>query len=216
MVDSTTGRVFISYRREETRHVAGRLSEWLRNRVGHGRVFMDVEDIEPGADFAAQIDREVSLSSVLLPVIGREWATMVDETGRRRLDDPDDFIVLEVQAALDRDIYVIPVLVDGAQLPRRETLPSAIRRVVDRQAIRLGHETFSADAGRLLALIRMRLDAASTTLNAQPGDVGQYDNQVIASGARAVAVGGDISGSTITTGDQTAGGSRTIGRQPPA
>src|SRR4029453_1966363 len=130
MVDSTPGRVFISYRRQETGHVAGRLSEWLSHRLGQERVFMDVEDIEPGADFASQIDREVSLSRVLLAVIGREWTTVVDETGQRRLDDPDDFVVLEIQAALDRDIYVIPILVDGAQLPRRETLPSAVRRLV--------------------------------------------------------------------------------------
>ena len=84
---------------------------------------MDVDSIPPGVDFAEAIQRAVSGCDDLLALIGRQWTTLADEQGHRRLDDPDDFVVLEVQAALDRNIPVIPVLVDGAVMPQRRELP---------------------------------------------------------------------------------------------
>lgn len=140
-------RVFLSYRREETRHIAGRIAD----RIGPDRVFMDVDSIEPGVDFGVAIAGAVESCEVLVAVIGQEWLTSADHRGRRRLDDPDDFVVLEIGTALRRSIRVIPVLVDGAYMPRRDELPPALESLARRNAVRIDHESFSADIGRLLA-----------------------------------------------------------------
>ena len=85
-------QVFISYRRQETSHLAGRLYDRLAERFGEDRVFMDVDSIEPGLDFSDAIQQAVGSSDVLLALIGRNWLTATDEAGRRRLDDPDDLV----------------------------------------------------------------------------------------------------------------------------
>src|SRR5688572_23306247 len=111
------GGIFVSYRRQETQHVAGRLADRLTLRFGVERVFMDVDSIAPGADFTKAITEAVSRCDVLIALIGRQWTGVVDADGARRLDDPDDFVVQEIHAALERDIPVVPVLVDGATMP---------------------------------------------------------------------------------------------------
>jgi len=138
--------VFLSYRREETRHIAGRLAD----RLGPGQVFMDVETIEPGADFAAVIAREVGSCRTLIALIGPTWATTTNQQRRRRLDDPNDFVVLEIRAALERGTSVIPVLVDGARMPDQGDLPETLQGLCQRQAARLDHETFPSDVTVLL------------------------------------------------------------------
>ena len=148
------GKAFVSYRRDETRHVAGRLADLLENRLGSTKIFMDVDAIEPGADFADAITAAVASCDVLIALIGKDWTTLVDRFGRRRLDDPDDFIVLEISAALERGICVVPVLVDGVSMPRRDELPPSLHGLVRRQAVRLDHETFKADVEPLLTTVR--------------------------------------------------------------
>ena len=118
-----TKGIFVSYRREEAGHVAGRLADRLAKRFGTSNVFIDVDSIEPGIDFADAIQHAIDRCDVLLALIGSQWATVVDETGHRRLDNPDDYIVLELKAALARDLRVIPVLVDGANVPPQEFCP---------------------------------------------------------------------------------------------
>jgi hypothetical protein len=108
------GRIFISYRRQDSNHLAGRLYDRLADRFGTGQVFIDVDAIEPGVDFAKEINRAVAASTVLLAVIGPNWLTAADERGRRRLDNPGDFVRLEIEAALARDVRVIPILGEGA------------------------------------------------------------------------------------------------------
>jgi hypothetical protein len=92
-------------------------------RFGEDQVFMDVDAIEPGVDFAEEIEAAIEASQILLAVIGKEWLIASDEDGRRRPEDPDDIVRLEIQAALERDIRVIPILVEGATMPRRHDLP---------------------------------------------------------------------------------------------
>jgi hypothetical protein len=114
------------------------------------KVFMDVGSIPPGVDFVELIQWAVQGCDVLLVMIGRQWVSITDEDGRRRLDNPDDFVVLEVRAALDRGIPVVPVLVDGARLPRLEELPESLRPLVRRNAVRVGVESFRSDADRMI------------------------------------------------------------------
>jgi hypothetical protein len=117
------GGVFISYRRKESSHVAGRLADRLIDRFGAERVFIDVEAIKPGMDFAEAISQAVEACMVLVAVIGPGWLSAADERGRARLDDPDDLVRLEVGAALARGVLVIPVLVENAIMPGRKDLP---------------------------------------------------------------------------------------------
>jgi hypothetical protein len=105
--------IFISYRREDAEGQAGRLFDDLVTNFGNGSVFMDVAGIEPGRDFREAIDEQVATCGVLLALIGTNWLEAHDKSGRRRLDDPMDFVRLETAAALKRDIPVIPVLVRG-------------------------------------------------------------------------------------------------------
>jgi hypothetical protein len=118
---------------------------------------MDVTTIEPGADFAAAIAREVAGCDVLIALIGPTWSTIADQRGRRRLDDPDGIVVLEIQAALEREIRVIPVLVDGAVMPDRENLPDRVQGLARRNAVRVDHETFHSDVAILLDVVERSL-----------------------------------------------------------
>src|SRR5436190_1612320 len=98
---SAAAKVFITYRREDSAAQAGRLYDAMVVRFGEGNVFMDV-DMAPGVDFVKRIHEAVAACQVLLVVIGPEWATVEDEQGRARLDDPEDFVRLEVETALRR------------------------------------------------------------------------------------------------------------------
>jgi len=160
MAQPAAERIFISYRREDTPHVAGRLADRIAAKFGAAQVFMDVDSIDPGVDFAEAITNAVGSCDVLLALIGWRWADIRDERDRRRLEDIDDFVVLEIQAALSRGIRLIPVLVDGAAMPTRDQLPTALQPVVRRNALRLRHETFRDDAGRLLQALEKLLSAS--------------------------------------------------------
>jgi TIR domain len=119
------GRIVISYRREETAYPAGWLFDRLADRFGGGQVFKDVDSIDPGDDFVEVITRAVGSCDVLLALIGGEWLTITDAHGRRRLDNPEDFVRLEIEAALERDVRVIPILVDGRGCPRPRSCRAA-------------------------------------------------------------------------------------------
>jgi hypothetical protein len=115
------GRIFISYRREDASYPAGWLFDRLADRFGRGQVFKDIDSIRLGDDFVEVITRAVGSCDVLLALIGEEWLTVSDQDGRRRLDDPDDFVRLEIEAALARNVRVIPILVGidrrGGRIP---------------------------------------------------------------------------------------------------
>jgi WD40 repeat protein len=169
MPAAASGGVFISYRRQETSGLAGRLSDRLAARFGDDQVFMDVDTIALGVDFAEVITQAVSTCEVLLAVIGPRWLTATGEDGRRRLDDPDDIVRLEITAALDRDIRVIPILVEGAQMPRRQDLPEALAGLARRNALSVRHESFRVDADRLLTAIEPILRPPAAASPVAPG-----------------------------------------------
>jgi len=146
-------RIFISYRRDDTAGHAGRLFDRLCARLGKRSVFMDVDGIEAGLDFVEAIEAAVGSCDVLLAVIGRGWLDMKDSQGRRRLDDPRDFIRLETATALDRHIRVIPVLVEGAAMPAEESLPEVLRSLARRQAVDLRDSRWDADIENLMQVL---------------------------------------------------------------
>ena len=146
-------KVFITYRREETAAQAGRLYDAMAARYGDRNVFMDVE-MAPGVDFVERITESVAACQVLIVVMGPRWATLEDEQGRRRLDDPEDFVRLEVETALRRpEVTPIPVLVAGARMPSREELPEELRAITRRNALELSDQRWRQDVGRLISTL---------------------------------------------------------------
>jgi hypothetical protein len=139
------GRVFISYRRDDARAEARSIDQKLRTVFGSGRIFFDVDTIGKGKDFRKVLTDALKNTSVLLAVIGPNWITSRDARGKRRIDDPDDFVQLEIANALKRDVPVIPVLVGGAKMPTEAELPASLHGLVFRQAATVTHENFPHD-----------------------------------------------------------------------
>jgi hypothetical protein len=118
---------------------------------------MDVDNIPVGRDFEDYLKSQVAACDAMLAVIGPNWLTAKDETGKRRLDNPDDFIVIEIGAALARNIPVVPVLVDGARMPKASELPDSLKPLARRQAVEVRHTNFSSDAEALVKRLREAL-----------------------------------------------------------
>jgi TIR domain len=147
------GKIFINYRRDDSSGTAGRLAEHLERAFGRKRLFMDVEHIPPGVDFVAYLNNQLAACEVFLAVIGPNWME-ARGAGRRRLDDPNDFVATEIAAALARDIRVIPVLIDGARMPGADELPDPLKPLARRQALELRNAQFGRDAEALIEKIR--------------------------------------------------------------
>ncbi|MGO9752219.1 MAG: toll/interleukin-1 receptor domain-containing protein, partial [Solirubrobacteraceae bacterium] len=124
----------------------------MRERFGTDRVFIDIEALQPGVDFVEGLEREIGRCEVLLVVMGRNWLSMAGPTGERRIDEPNDFVRLEIEAALERGIRVIPVLVEGAVMPEPSDLPESIASLARRQAVEVRNAPsyFAFDVGRLI------------------------------------------------------------------
>lgn len=149
--------VFISYRRSDAAPYAGRLHDRLTAAFGDDKVFMDLE-IKPGDDFVDRIDEGVGSCDVLLVLIGPSWLEAKDDQNRRRLDDPDDFARVELHAALQRGIRVIPVLVGGSVMPSVKDLPEELATLGRKQALELSDTRFRTDADRLIEVIEAEFE----------------------------------------------------------
>jgi hypothetical protein len=154
---TTSGRIFISYRRDETAFPASWLYERLAAHFGPDQIFKDVDSIELGDDFAEVIADAVGACDVLLVLIGAHWLEFTDEAGHRRLDDSDDFVRVEIEAALQRKVRIIPILVGRAKMPRPDQLPDSLGKLVHRQALELDPNRFEADIRRLLRVVEKTL-----------------------------------------------------------
>jgi hypothetical protein len=154
--------IFISYRRGDAEGQAGRLFSDLVVHFGKDSVFMDVEDIEPGRDFRKVIDQHVSSCGVLLSLVGKGWLNATDNDGHKRLDDPNDFVRLETASALRRDIPVVPVLVQGASMPKEGSLPDDLKEFAFRNAVELTHARWESDVQILLKALSRHVDAGET------------------------------------------------------
>jgi hypothetical protein len=184
--------IFISYRRSDTPGETGRLSDDLVKQFGEGAVFMDVSAIAAGSDFRKAIDESIANCGVLLVIVGPEWLIATDDQGTHRLDDPMDFVRLEIGAALKRDIPVIPVLVRGAKMPRADQLPLDVADLAYRNCVELTHVRWKSDLQLLLKALRplvedpAHAESASTTVESHPTPASHI-----------VGVGGSVDPATV-------------------
>ena len=143
------GGVFICYRREDSAGFARLIYDRLAQRLQRDNVFFNVDNIEPGVDFFEILSERVGKCDALVAVIGKSWISAADKDNRRRLDDPDDFVRIEIEAALERGVRVIPVLIDGAAMPRASDLPDSLKKLVRRQYVEVSHSRFNSNVERL-------------------------------------------------------------------
>ncbi len=149
-MNTSSSHIFISYRRDDSQGTTGRIHDRLINHFDH--VYMDVDSIGLGVDFFEKIDEALRKSGIFLAVVGRFWLDASDEYGRR-IDNPDDLVRHEISTALHSGLRVIPLLVDGARLPRSTDLPEDLAPLVRRNAFEIRHESFHADTERLIKAI---------------------------------------------------------------
>ena len=175
-------RIFICYRREDSSGHAGRLYDRLGARFGD-EVFMDIDAIGPGVDFARVIDETIDTIEAVIVVIGQEWLSSADADGSRRLDDPEDLVRQEISVALARDVLVIPVLVQGAVLPKPEDLPPELVGLTRHNAFEVSDARWNYDADRLVHALEEAL-AQTPPASALPViDPGVDEGPSVTSGA---------------------------------
>src|SRR5208337_855419 len=160
MAGGPAGKIFINYRRGEDSAAAGRLYDRLEQDFAKDDLFMDVDDIAAGQDFVAVLERQLAGCDAFLAVIGRSWLDAKDAEGNRRLDNPNDFVRIEIASALRLGKRVIPVLVNDGRMPSADALPEPLKPLSRRNAVRLTHERFKADAHGLLNGLKAALAEA--------------------------------------------------------
>ena len=144
--------IFVSYRRDDSRDIAGRLVDRLRRDYSDEQLFLDIDGIPAGTNFETVLAERLKACDVLLAMIGPQWVNAKDASGKRRLDEAGDYVRREIAAALQRDdVRVIPLLVSGAEMPRAAELPDDLKPLVTRQNYQLRYERFNADADDLVA-----------------------------------------------------------------
>jgi hypothetical protein len=147
-------KVFISYRRDDSRGITERIYDRLVDHYGEDAIFKDVDSIPKGSDFRQIIKKAVSMCDVLLAVIGDRWLGVIDKTTRRRIDDKNDFVRIEIEIALQRGIMVIPVLINGAQMPKATKLPHSLQELAFRNGAVVRHDPdFHRDVNHLIKLL---------------------------------------------------------------
>ncbi len=159
MIPPPARGVFISYRRSDAGPYARLLQVRLGQHLPGTPVFMDLDSIEAGTDFVEAIQAGVASCRILIALIGPRWVTVTDGEGRRRLDDPDDYVRFEIRTALERRARVIPVLVDGATMPHRQQLPDDLAALARLNALQMSYDRYVYDEGRLMTIIQKLLAA---------------------------------------------------------
>ena len=206
-----TGGVFISYRREDSGGFAGRIYDRLTSRLGRENVFFDVDTIPPGRDFVDVLSERVGKCDALLAVIGKHWILSADSENRRRLDDPQDFVRIEIEAALSRNVPVIPVLVDGATMPHPNDLPDSLTKLIRRQAVEVSHARFESDAERLTeALSQIEEEMREREANLPPSRVVRSEAAPMTPVAAAWAAANRTPGPSESASPARLGGGRSL------
>jgi len=174
-------RIFISYRRDDSADASGRIYDRLEAKYGRDNIFKDVDAILLGVDFRRALTAEVDKCDVMLVVMGQQWLRITDQQGQRRLDNPGDFVRIEVEAALARDIPVTPVLVQNAPMPQESDLPSSLGPLAYRNGIVVRSDPYFH---RDMDLLIGRLELLFTVL--RPTDIALRDEEFIATSTRKI------------------------------
>lgn len=141
--------IFLSYRRDDDRGFAHALYERIASNLSEDDVFMDVQEpIRPGTDFVRLIAAQIAACDALLAVIGPRWRMLMQSASA------DDFVSLEISTALRLGKRVIPVLVNGASMPKADELPGCLRRLVRLQAVNIRPDSFASDTRSLIAWLK--------------------------------------------------------------
>jgi hypothetical protein len=148
--------VFISYRRDDTSGYAGRLYDQISATLGTEHVFMDVATIEPGSDFVEVIEQKVGACDALIALIGKNWLASKDEQNRLRLGSSNDFVSIEIIAALKRNVEVLPLLVNGAKMPLQQQLPESLQLLARHQAVEVSDAHFTRDVADVIQSLERR------------------------------------------------------------
>ncbi len=147
-------KIFINYRRDDSAGYAGRLYDQLIKHFGRDHIFMDIDHIEPGEDFFDVIQEKLSTVNVAIILIGKQWLDIKDSTGQKRLNDPDDFVRLEIASIFERKIRAIPVLVGNAILPKSTQLPELLTSLARRNAFEISDRRFLQDTEELIKALK--------------------------------------------------------------
>ena len=169
--------VFLNYRRDDTSGHAGRLRDVLRARI-RGGLFRDIDKIPGGRNFVEAIDEAVGKCEVLLVLIGNQWLAITDAAGQRRLDNPKDLVRREIASALGRGIPVIPVLVEGAAMPREDDLPDDLKSLSLRNAVELSETRWDYDVEQLVKELGKHVEVCAVGEEAAGGLFGRGRNRV--------------------------------------
>ncbi|MEZ4668540.1 MAG: TIR domain-containing protein [Anaerolineae bacterium] len=155
--------IFMSYRRADSTAHTGRIYDQLVNAFGERHLFKDVEDIPAGEDFRSVLDKALTAADVVLVIMGPQWVMITDDSGHRRLNDPHDFVRIEVESALKRtDVLVIPVLVDNAVMPDPASLPDSLKDLAYRNSVVVRNDPdFHHDINLLIQAIQKRVGSSS-------------------------------------------------------
>jgi TPR repeat protein len=171
-----SGGVFICYRREESAFAPRAIHDRVVQRLERQNVFLDFDNIDLGVDWFNVLTERVGACDVLVAVIGRNWISIADKDNQRRLDDADDFVRIEIEAALRRDVRVIPVLVDGAAVPKASELPDSLKGLARRQGIEISPARFDAGVEKLTRALVSILEARRSDV-AEAEEAGRAEDE---------------------------------------
>lgn len=162
-------KIFINYRRETDKDAAGRLRDRLESAFSEEGVFIDVDNIRPGRDFVEEISASILQCDIFLSVIGPGWTEVKDGEGRRRLDNPNDWVRIEIETALQQKKTIIPVLLNHAEMPRALGVPESLAPLTRINAARLTHERYGADMRGLITVIKVTRAEAKGSFGSERG-----------------------------------------------
>ena len=184
------GKIFLNYRRDENAERALAIASYLERKFGSSRVFIDIDSLRAGQNFPDELEKRLAACDVMLTLIGPSWLGARNEAGTRRLDDPQDWVRLEIERALARKIIVIPVLTGGASLPKAVDLPKSLKPLIQRQAAVVTTKTFRTDMAGLASDMRELMPGPKWGL------IGAAAGALALAGAVVVTVGPKLNSST--------------------
>ena len=205
-MELTTGTIFINYRKDDSSWNALALYNELQKYFAKEQIFKDFNTILPGDDFTISIQNALLKCDVLLVVMGKSWLGMKDAKGNRRLDDPDDFVRIEIATALERNVQVIPVLFDDIPMPTVDELPANMKTLVRRQFVEIETKRFEDDVRNLADAIRKVLNAIYPSGNYKHIDPNQQRQTSTGTGDGGTTYGARSTGNQTSTQTPPAAG----------